>query len=70
MKKLGIGIILLGILITVFTGFNFVTRERVVDIGAVQITRDKNHWLQWSPLLGAGVIIVGAFVTLSSRKTW
>jgi hypothetical protein len=69
MKKLGLGIIMIGILITVFTGFNFVTREKVVDIGAVQITHDKNHWLQWSPLLGVGVIIVGAFVMLSPKKT-
>jgi hypothetical protein len=69
MKKAGIFIILIGLVLTVVTAFTFFTREKVVDLGAVEITRNKPHNLQWSPLIGIAVMGVGGVVLLlSSRK--
>ena len=53
---------------TLYTGFNYVTREKVVDIGSVQITRDKEHTASWSPLIGIGVMVIGGVVFLSGKK--
>lgn len=69
MKKLGIAIIILGLGFTAFSLFTFFTKEKVVDLGSVQITRDKPHHLNWSPLIGIAVIgIGGALLWQATRK--
>lgn len=64
MKRIGIILVAIGLLITVFTGFNFVTREKVVDVGALHISKNKNHGLSWSPFIGFAVMIVGGVAYL------
>jgi hypothetical protein len=69
MKKTGIVILIIGVLIAVITGITFITKEKVVDIGEIQITRDKKHNLAWSPLIGVAVILAGGVVYfLGSRN--
>ncbi len=69
MKPIGISLIIIGIIITIFTGFNYVTKEKVVDIGTLEITQNQNHFLAWSPLLGIIVIVIGgALLFLGSKK--
>ncbi len=68
MKKTGAILLFIGLLITLFTGFNFVTREKVVDLGDLQITRNKNHGLEWSPAIGVAVMIVGGVVYVFGSK--
>jgi hypothetical protein len=68
MKKVGISIIIVGLLLTIFTTFKFFTREKVVDIGKVQITRDKPHYLAWSPLIGVVVMVIGGVVVFVPFK--
>jgi hypothetical protein len=64
MKRTGLIIIVIGVLITVFTGFSFMTREKVVDLGELEITQNRNHGLTWSPLIGVAVMVVGGGVYL------
>lgn len=59
MKKSGIVLLVIGIIFTIFTGFNFITKEKVVDIGEIQISRDKKHSFGWSPLIGVGIMLIG-----------
>lgn len=69
MKKYGIGILIIGLLLTIFTTFNYFTREKVVDLGKVEITANKKHRVGWSPLVGLGVMAVGGIVLfLGSKK--
>jgi hypothetical protein len=68
MKKTGIIILLLGLLLTIFTTFSFFTKEKVVDIGKVEITRNKPHYLKWSPLIGVAVMGIGGFVLWGGYK--
>jgi hypothetical protein len=35
MKNLGITLLIAGIIMTVFTGFNIITKKKVVDLGAL-----------------------------------
>ncbi len=51
MKKAGIAILIIGLLLTIFTTFNYFTSEKVVDLGKVEITANKKHRVGWSPLL-------------------
>jgi hypothetical protein len=60
MKRAGIFILAIGLLLILFTSFNFITKEKVLDVGALEITQNKNHRLAWSPISGIVLIVVGA----------
>lgn len=68
MKKVGIIIILIGLGLTIFTAITFFTREKVVEIGNLEITRNKPHYLNWSPLIGIAVMGIGGLVFWKSSK--
>lgn len=66
-KTLGIGIIILGILMMIYTGFNYVTTEKVIDIGPMEMSMEKNNPVQWSPIIG-GILLVGGIVIVALDK--
>jgi hypothetical protein len=68
MKKISLFIIAIGFLITVFTGFNYITREKVVDIGDLEITANKNHKIEWSPIVGLVMMVAGGGLYLLGSK--
>lgn len=69
MKKAGIVIIIIGLLLTIFTTFTYFSREKVVDLGKVEITANKRHNLRWSPLIGLAVMAIGGVVVWQSPKS-
>ncbi|MEI7662889.1 MAG: hypothetical protein WCK34_11840 [Bacteroidota bacterium] len=68
MKITGLIILIIGIGLTLFSAFTFFTREKVVDLGAIEISRDKPHHLDWSPLVGIFVMGAGGVVLWQSAK--
>jgi hypothetical protein len=68
MKKAGILILIVGLILTIFTAFTVFTREKVVDIGSLEITANKPHHLNWSPLVGVAVMGVGGIMFLMAPK--
>lgn len=60
MKKAGVIILIVGLIVTVFTGLKFVTKEKVVDLGKLEISADKSHSLSWSPVMGLLIMVIGA----------
>ena len=69
-KTIGIALIVIGIIMTIYTGFNYVTTEKVVDLGPIQINKEENHPVQWAPIVGVIVIVIGGFLVVkgSSKK--
>jgi hypothetical protein len=59
MKATGIIIIIIGIVLTIITTFKFFTKEKLVDLGPIEITTEKPHELNWSPLIGVAVMGIG-----------
>ncbi|MCX6255233.1 MAG: hypothetical protein NTV31_12245 [Bacteroidia bacterium] len=68
MKKAGIFIIILGLALTIFTAITFFTREKVVNIGSLEITANKPHHLNWSPLVGIAVMGIGGILFWQGSK--
>lgn len=62
-KTIGIILIVLGILMLLYNSFNFTTTEKVVDIGPIEINKEVNHPIAWSPIIGI-VLAVGGVVLL------
>ena len=67
MKTLGIILIVVGALMMAITGFNYVTKKNVVDIGPLEINKEENHPVQWSPIIG-GILFVGGIIALAANK--
>jgi hypothetical protein len=51
-----------------FTGFNIVTKKRVVDVGPVQIDKTERTPVYWSPITGIILMVVGGVVLLAGRR--
>jgi uncharacterized membrane protein YidH (DUF202 family) len=67
-KAIGIVLIIIGILMIAFNSFNFKTTEKVVDLGAIQISKEKDNPIAWSPILGVVLLIGGIVVIVSAKK--
>ncbi|MBN2806742.1 MAG: hypothetical protein JXR22_08790 [Prolixibacteraceae bacterium] len=59
MKTTGIALIIIGLVLTIITSFSFFTKEKVVDLGKLEITTEKPHSVNWSPILGVALIGIG-----------
>lgn len=68
MKKLGIVLIILGIVISVFSGITFKQEESIVEIGDVEITREKEREINWPQWAGVGVVVIGVVIFLTGRR--
>jgi hypothetical protein len=68
MKIAGIIIIIIGLGLTIFTAMTYFTKEKVVDIGKIEITRNEPHNLNWSPLIGIAVMGIGGVILWRSYK--
>ena len=60
---LGIVLIILGVLALAYQGITYTTREKVVDLGPLKITADKEKSIPLPPILGAlalagGIVLV------------
>lgn len=66
-KTSGIVIAIIGILMIIYTEFNFVTKEKVIDLGPLEINAEKNHPVQWSPIVG-GVLLIGGIIIIAINR--
>jgi uncharacterized membrane protein YidH (DUF202 family) len=67
-KPIAIILIIIGIVMISYTSFNYFTTEKIVDLGAIEITKKQNHPFYWSPFVGVAVLVGGIILMFSSRK--
>jgi drug/metabolite transporter (DMT)-like permease len=68
MKTLGILLIVIGAIMTVFTGFNLITKKEVADVGPIEINKTEKTPIYWSPITGAILLVAGVVIVATSRK--
>jgi uncharacterized membrane protein YidH (DUF202 family) len=68
LRPLGIVLSIIGIVMIIYTGFNYVTTEKVVDLGPIEINAEKNHPVQWSPIVGIALLVGGIVIVLIDKK--
>jgi len=66
-RTIAISIIAIGIMMMIYTGFNYVTTEKVVDLGPIKINAEKNHPVQWSPIIGLVLMFGGVAILLTPK---
>lgn len=67
-KILGIVLIVLGLFGLAWGGFTYTTREKIVDIGPIEASRDKEHSVPIPPIAGALAVIGGIVLLVTGRK--
>jgi hypothetical protein len=67
---LAIVLIALGIAMFAYQGVTYTTREKVIDLGPIQVTAEKTRTLPLPPIVGA-IALVGGIVLLvvGSKKS-
>ena len=70
MKMLGIVLIVIGVIAFAYQGINYTTRERVVDIGPIQMNADKTRTLPLGSIVGVAALAGGiALLVMGSKKS-
>jgi uncharacterized membrane protein YidH (DUF202 family) len=67
MRSIAILLILVGIGIVIWGAYGFQTREKVIDVGPLHATREKEHHVPYGPVAGA-LLAIGGVVLLVKGK--
>jgi len=68
MKRLGLILLIIGLLMTIFTGFKVFTKKKIIDIGNVKVSKSEPHKVNWSPFVGMGIMIAGGIMLIAGPK--
>lgn len=68
MKTFGIILTILGIVMLIWTGFSYTKKEKVVDVGPVQIDANKEKHVGWPSYAGGILVVAGVVLILAGKK--
>ncbi len=68
LRVLAIVLIVAGVLALFVPALNFSTREEVLDVGPVEVTREERHSVPLSPLLGGAAIVLGIGLLVTGKR--
>ncbi len=68
MRTFGIVLLVVGLIMTVFTGFNVITKKKVVDVGPVEINKEEKTPIYWSPITGGVLAVAGLVMILVAKR--
>ncbi|SOD13024.1 hypothetical protein [Pedobacter xixiisoli] len=67
-KSLGVLLIVVGLIMLVWSGFTYTKKEKIVDVGAIEISADKQETVNWPPYVGAIAMLAGVVVYVAARR--
>jgi hypothetical protein len=65
---LGILLAVLGVLALVYQGFSYTRQEKIVDIGPIHATADKQEHVPLPPIVGGLALVSGAILLIMGAK--
>ncbi len=65
---IGIILIAIGIISFAYQGITYTTREKVIDIGPVEVTAEKTKKLPLPPIVGTVALISGIVLLVIDRR--
>ena len=68
MRLVGIVLVILGVVGLAYGGITWTTKERVVDLGPLQVTHDKTQSLPLPPIAGGICLIAGVVLLVAAGR--
>jgi hypothetical protein len=65
---LGILLAVLGVLALVYQGFSYTRQEKVIDIGPIHATADKQEHVPLPPIVGGLALVSGVILLMMGAK--
>ncbi len=65
---IAIVLIAIGIVSFAYQGITYKTKEKVMDIGPVEVTSEKTKTLPLPPIVGAVALVGGVVLLITDRK--
>jgi uncharacterized membrane protein YidH (DUF202 family) len=69
MKLIGIILIVFGVAALAFGGFNYTKREKVLDLGPLQATVERQKTLPVAPIVGIAALIGGIGLVVAGSRS-
>ena len=66
---IGAFLLIIGVVLLVYQGFSFTRKEKVVDIGPLQISKDKKEVVWLPPIVGWVVAGTGVALLVSGLRS-
>ena len=70
MRMLGIVLIVLGLVALLYGGISWTEREKVVDVGPIEVTRENRERLPIPPIVGGLLLTGGVVLVVVRRRGW
>lgn len=68
MKAIGIILIILGIGVFIFQGIRSTRKEKVLDVGPIEITKQVERSDSWQLYAGGGIAVVAGLILVIAGK--
>lgn len=68
MRILGIVLIVAGLAALIYGGISWTERDKVIDVGPVEVTRTDNERLPISPIAGGIILAAGVALVLKGGR--
>ena len=67
-RFLGMLLVVFGLFMLLVGGISFLDRDKLVDVGSIEVHRTEREHLRFSPLLGGAAIVAGAILLLAAPR--
>jgi hypothetical protein len=68
-KLIGMLLIVLGIVALALGGIRYIDRDKVVDIGPLEVTTEERKTIPLSPLVGLGALAGGIVLVVAGARS-
>lgn len=67
-KSVGLILIVLGAVLLIWTGFTYTKKEKIVDLGPIQVSADREKSVNWPPYAGGIVLLAGIVILVTAKN--
>lgn len=61
-------LIIVGILAISYQGISYVSHDKIIDMGPLQVSADQRHTIPIAPVLGVVALVAGIVMIVSAKR--